>query len=100
MYRRHHPRTIDTLLAVATLIVCAWPLAAQDSSAKVIYQVGQVSVTNSGLPQMLNTGPDGFVKFQVLSDGSTFEVYPNSRVIFRETPGSWEHLLNVWMGRV
>ncbi len=106
-------RTIGTLLTAAGLVVCGVPLLrAQDSSAKVIYQVGQVSLMNSGLPeilsvgsvvkaqQMIVTGPDGFAKLEVLSDGSTFEVYPNSKVIFRQTPGSWEHLLNVWLGRV
>jgi ferric-dicitrate binding protein FerR (iron transport regulator) len=114
MFRRSQfTRTIGTLLIAAGLVVCAAPLLrAQDSSAKVIYQVGQVSLMNSGLPevlsvggmvkaqQMIVTGPDGFAKLEVLSDGSTFEVYPNSKVIFRQTPGSWEHLLNVWLGRV
>jgi ferric-dicitrate binding protein FerR (iron transport regulator) len=106
-------RTIGTLLIAAGLVVCGVPLLrAQDSSARVIYQVGQVSLMNSGLPevlsvgsmvkaqQMIVTGPDGFAKLEVVSDGSTFEVYPNSKVIFRQTPGSWEHLLNVWLGRV
>lgn len=106
------PRTSRTLLLAATLVFSLAPLHAQDSSAKIIYQVGQVSLQNGGYLQVLNvgnivraqqmivTGPDGFAKLQVLSDGSTFEVYPNSKVIFRETPGSWEHLLNVWLGRV
>ncbi len=112
MFRRlTFTRTGGRLLMAAALLVCAAALEAQDSSAKVIYQVGQVSLMNSGLPeilsvgstvkaqQMIVTGPDGFAKLEV-SDGSTFEVYPNSKVIFRETPGSWEHLLNVWLGRV
>jgi len=50
--------------------------------------------------QLIVTGPDGFAKCQVLSDGSTFEVYPNSKVVFRETSGDWKHLLNVFIGRV
>jgi ferric-dicitrate binding protein FerR (iron transport regulator) len=90
------------------------PLAdgAGTSAAKVIYQTGQVSLQIGAslqvvcvgsvvkAQQSIVTGPDGFAKLQVFSDGSTFEVYPNSRVVFRETPGSWEHLLNVWLGRV
>jgi hypothetical protein len=91
--------------------VCAAPLAAQDSAAKVILQTGQVSLASGGYFKALNvgdtvkaqqlivTGPDGFARFQV-SDGSTFEVFANSKVVFRETPGNWQHLLNVWMGRV
>ncbi len=114
------PRTVRTLLAAAALAVCLAPLHAQDSGAKVVYQTGQVSLQNGPYLQALSactgqvintsctvkaqqtivTGPDGFAKLQVLSDGSTFEVYPNSRVVFRETPGDWEHLLNVWLGRV
>jgi hypothetical protein len=113
MFRRNTLTwTGRSLLLAAALVVSLAPLYAQDSSAKVIYQTGQVSLQNGGYPQALSvgnivkaqqmivTGPDGFAKLQVLSDGSTFEVYPNSKVIFRETPGSWEHLLNVWLGRV
>ena len=37
--------------------------------------------------------------FQV-SDGSTFEVYANSRVVFRKTPGNLKDLLDVLIGRV
>ncbi len=72
---------------------------------------GQVSVLRDSAPWVLNvgdsvqprqiiiTGPDGFAVFQV-SDGSTFEVFPNARVIFRENPGSWRDLLDVLLGRV
>ena len=48
--------------------------------------------------QVIKTGPDGYAKFQV-SDGSTFEVFPNSEVTFRKTYGIGD-LLNVWMGKV
>ncbi len=114
------PRTVRTLLGAAALVVCLAPLRAQDSAARVVYQTGQVSLQNGPYLEALSacngpainagctvkaqqtivTGPDGFAKLQVLSDGSTFEVYPNSRVVFRETPADWEHLLNVWLGRV
>jgi ferric-dicitrate binding protein FerR (iron transport regulator) len=49
--------------------------------------------------QIVITGPDGFAVFQV-SDGSTFEVFPNARVVFRENLGSWRDLLDVLLGRV
>ncbi len=48
--------------------------------------------------QVIKTGPDGYAKFQV-SDGSVFEVFPNSEVTFRKTYGIGD-LLNVWMGKV
>lgn len=101
------------LLATAAAVSIA-PLAAQDSSAKVVYQVGQVSIASGGyfktlsigdkvsVRELIVTGPDGYAKFDVLTRGehSSFEVFPNSKVVFRETPGNWEHLLNVFLGRV
>ncbi|HYL37536.1 MAG TPA: FecR family protein [Bryobacteraceae bacterium] len=72
---------------------------------------GQVSVLRDNEPWALNvgdrvqiqqvivTGSDGFAKFQV-SDGSFFEVYPNSNVIFRKNPGNWRDLLDLLVGRV
>jgi hypothetical protein len=103
--------TSSPLLLAAALVVFVAPLAAQDSAAKVIYQTGQVSLGDGGYLKVLNlgdrvktqqlivTGADGYARFEV-SDGSTFEVFPNSKVVFRATPGSWDHLLNVWFGRV
>jgi hypothetical protein len=101
-----------SVLLTAAVVVSAGPLAAQDSAAKVIYQVGQVSLASDGLfkalsvgdavkaRQLIITGPDGYAQFQVLSDGSTFEVFPNSKVYFRSTPGNWQHLLEVMIGRI
>jgi len=86
------------------------PLSAE-GAAKVISLDGQVSVLRDTTPWALNigdevqirqviiTGPDGFAKFQV-SDGSTFEVYPNSNIVFRKNPGNWRDLLDVLVGRV
>jgi len=82
-----------------------------EAAAKVIELSGQVSVLHDSQPWALNagdsiqvkqviiTGADGFARFQV-SDGSTFEVYPNSNVTFRSNPGSWRDLLDVWVGRI
>jgi uncharacterized membrane protein YgcG len=50
--------------------------------------------------QIIVTGPDGSATFQVLADGSTFEVFPNSKAVFRETMGDWEELLHMLLGRV
>lgn len=82
-----------------------------EAAAKVTELSGQVSVLRDSQPWALNvgdsiqvkqvviTGADGFARFQV-SDGSTFEVYPNSNVTFRSNPGSWRDLLDVWVGRI
>lgn len=45
------------------------------------------------------TGKDGHAIFQV-SDGSTFEVFPNAKVVFRKNAGNWRDLLDVMLGRV
>jgi hypothetical protein len=115
-------RTTHTLLPIAAALVVSlgtssalhaqckpFPLA---TDAMVLVQSGDVSMLNdhSGyrkalMPcsfvsqqQVIKTGADGYAKFQV-SDGSTFEVFPNSEVTFRKTYGIGD-LLNVWMGKV
>ncbi|MGE5646493.1 MAG: FecR domain-containing protein [Acidobacteriota bacterium] len=82
-----------------------------NTAATVEYLAGQVSILRDSQAWALNigaaikpqqvilTGPDGYAKFKV-SDGSTFEVFPNSRVTFRNTPGDWTHLLDMLLGRV
>lgn len=104
---------------IALLAAAAWVCPAQTlkwlspspGAAKVIALTGQVSVLRDGQPWALNvgdyvqvqqtilSGTDGFAVFEV-SDGSTFEVYPNSHVVFRKTPGNWRDLLDVLIGRV
>ncbi|MEI9812702.1 MAG: FecR family protein [Acidobacteriota bacterium] len=49
--------------------------------------------------QTIVTGKDGRALFQV-SDGSTFQVFPNSKVVFRKNAGNWRDLLDVMLGRV
>jgi len=82
----------------------------RSGSAKVIAMTGRVSVLKDGAEwarnvgdvvepkQIIVTGPDGYAKFQ-LADGSTFEVFQNSKAIFHETPG-WDEMLRVLLGRV
>ena len=65
----------------------------------MIYQAGQVSLANGGYfkalstgdtvkaQQLVVTGPDGYARFEV-SDGSTFEVFPNSKVVFARRRGA------------
>ncbi len=112
MNRRSHTRTRRTLWLAAAFVVSMTPLVAQDSAAKVIYQVGQVSISDGGyfkalsvgdsvkIKQLIVTGPDGYAQFEVMSDRSKFEVFPNSKVFFRDVPGAWDNLLNVIFGRI
>ena len=100
-------------LRVALVLgVCALALHAEESgAAKVLTLNGQVSILRDNSPWALNvgdsvqprqiivTGPDGYAQLQV-SDGSTFEVFPSSRVVFRDNPGNWKDLLEVFLGRV
>jgi hypothetical protein len=48
---------------------------------------------------LIATGPDGYARVQV-PDGSTFEVFPNARVLYRERGYGIGDLLNVIIGRV
>ena len=103
--------SFHTLLLAAAGLVCAGVLQAQDFAAKLVAQTGQVSIVRDGVPaplfegnqvrpqQIVSTGPDGYAKFQ-LADGSTFEIFPNSRVTFRAPGSGIRDLLNLWIGRV
>jgi Uncharacterized protein conserved in bacteria len=108
--------TVRSLLAAGALSVCLHGIAlaqfsSPESAAKVVALTGQVSVLKDMNPwalqagslvyvkQIIVTGADGYAKFEV-SDGSTFEVFPNSRVTFRNNPSNWKDLLDVWLGRV
>ena len=103
-----------SLLLAAMAVVCSaqlTPFSTGTYAAKVVSQTGQVSVVKDTQPWALSvgdsvqirdlilTGPDGHALLQV-SDGSTFEVFPNSRVVFRKNPPNWKDLLDVLVGRV
>ena len=80
-------------------------------AARMLVMTGQVSVLHDDLPwaisvgdllkpqQIVVTGADGYAEFQV-ADGSHFEVFPNSRFIFRNNPGDWRDLLDILIGKV
>jgi hypothetical protein len=104
------------LLATLLLACCAGvraqvPLPDPDGAAKLLSFTGQLSVVRSGYAWALNTGdaikplevvvtgPDGWGVFQV-ADGSKFEVYPNSKVVFRANRGDWRDLLEVMLGKI
>ncbi len=86
-------------------------LPLKDGAARLVSMTGRVSVLKDSNPWALNvgdviqpqqvvvTGPDGLALFQV-ADGSTFEVFPNSHVVFRDNRGNWQDLLEVLIGKV
>jgi hypothetical protein len=104
------------LLLAATVGVFLPSLRAQLSdpfgsgAAKLIVMTGRVSVVKDGAEwarsvgdviqpkQIIITGPDSYAKFE-LADGSTFEVFQNTRAVFHDTPG-WDEMLNILIGRV
>lgn len=98
-------------LAAVCLVPCYSQIGSPESAARVVEMTGQVSVIRDNSPwalhtgdlvhvrQMIKTGPDGFAVLEI-SDGSKFEVFPNSQVIFRENPGNWRDLLDLVLGRV
>lgn len=104
-------RSCALLLAVVA-VAGAVPLAAQtDAAAKVVSLSGKVSILRDGNTwalstgdlvqpqQTIVTGADSYAVFQV-SDGSTFDVYPNAQVIFRNNRGDWKDLLEIMLGKV
>lgn len=48
--------------------------------------------------QLITTGPDGYAHF-VVAGGSNFDVYANTRVVFRSNTASFGDLLDVQAGR-
>ncbi len=88
------------------------PASLPPEGAKVTRTVGRVSVLRDRYPwalqvgdavkckEIIQTGPDGYATFEVISDHSTFEVFPNSQVIFRSNPGNWQELLEILLGRI
>lgn len=102
--------SVSALLLLAVLPSVS-PAQDADSAARVLQLAGQVSVLKDSTPwalhvnstvqvkQVIVTGPDGYAMLQV-SDGSTFEVFPNSRVVFRANPANWKDLLDLYLGQV
>jgi len=108
-----------SLLMAAAAVVCPQFLQAQfwtqseasQWAAKAVTATGRVSVLRDGIEyaidtgsevrvkELIFTGPDGQARFQV-SDGSYFDVFPNSRVIFRKNTSDWKDLVDLLVGRI
>lgn len=99
------------LLLAAVTVVCVSTQQIRNGFARVTVENGQVSVLR-GVPQALFvgnevkrqewivTGHDGYARFEV-ADGSTFEVFPDSKVVFHDNPTpTCKDLLNVVIGKV
>jgi hypothetical protein len=112
-------RPVVLLVAAAVSLCGGQPTPAKpcqtpgslEVAAKVVSLSGQVSVLHDSEPWALNvgdavqakqviiSGSDGNAVFCV-SDGSTFEVFPNSEVVFRDNPPNWRDMLDVLVGRI
>ncbi len=118
---RHYltTRTLWTLLAPAALSLCLhaappMPCPAQ-GTAVVVGLTGQVSVMRGNAVALFQgdkikrqetivTGHEGYAKFVVwapVPPCSSFEVFPDSKVVFHDNPtNTYKDLLNVFIGRV
>ncbi len=104
-------RTVQMLLLAALTMVSVSTEPIRNGFARVVLETGQVSVMR-GVPQalfvgdsvkhqdLIVTGRDGYARFEV-ADGSTFEVFPNSQVVFHNNPTpTYKDLLDVVFGRI
>src|SRR5271165_3993604 len=103
-------RTVQVLLLAMVAGASVTALQAQSHEfATVMVLEGQVSVLRGGqvalfqnstvaAKEVIVTGPDGHAVLQI-RDGSTFEVFPNSRVTFQ---GQWtiEDMLELVLGKI
>ncbi|MGA8026939.1 MAG: FecR family protein, partial [Bryobacteraceae bacterium] len=105
------------LLATAGTSIALGQNSATDFSAMQAYEAHAVAVTgqvsrirddrpwalSSGervpIQQVITTGGDGYARFEV-AGGSSFELFSNSRVVFRQNAASAGDLLDVVAGRV
>ena len=109
-------RMLQFRRALVALLLCTWCMAGlayaqTGSAAQVVEAQGSVSLYRDNqewalfpgdsvqLGQTIITGPDGFATLEV-SDGSSFLVYPDSKVVFRKNPGSLRDLIDLFLGRV
>lgn len=105
---------LGTLVAACLLLAStgsAQLLPSFGSAATVVETTGQVATFRDGRPwalsvgdtlaprQEVSSGPDGHAIFS-LPDGSTFELFANSRATFRASTGGVTDLLDLWIGRV
>jgi ferric-dicitrate binding protein FerR (iron transport regulator) len=109
---RRRTAKLSLLLAVAASVCLAQFSPPGETAATAIKVEGRVSFLKDGrvewainlgdripIQTPITTGPNGHAIFQV-SDGSTFEVYPNSIATFRQNPNNWRDLVDLYVGRI
>jgi len=94
-----------------TAEIARQPMADTSTAANLVTGGGRIVVQRNNSPwrlepgeyvypnEVITTGDDGWGMFKV-SDGSTFEIYPNSKINFRANRGNWGDLLELWLGKV
>jgi len=109
------PWTLRAMLMAVVAVASLRPMSAQSYAATLESMTGQVSIlpdSNSPVSaaaplfikapikpkQMVITGSNSYAKF-LLADGSFFEVFENSKVVFHEDYG-WAYLLNIILGHI
>jgi hypothetical protein len=113
MIRRAKTRSCASVVVLLALIAFAVPMSEGQGggAGRVLTLSGQVSVererelwavhpTDLIQPgQVIVTGPEGYALLQ-LDDGSRFEVFADSRVVFRANRGDWRDLIDIVLGKV
>ncbi len=105
----------SVLLTVAAATLCAQTprqsMIDVSGAARLVAFQGQISVLRGTEPWALNvgdyvqpgqvivTGADGTGMFKV-GDGSTFEIFAKSKVVFRANRGDWQDLLEIMLGKI
>jgi hypothetical protein len=108
-------RAVSFLIAIGSastlLAQNPGPSAVHIYEARATSVIGQVSRVRDGQPwavstgdripiqQMITTGSDGYAHFEV-AGGSSFDIFANSRVVFRQNAPNSGDLLDVLAGRV
>ena len=107
------------LFVGALFVTAAWsqqtnpvdPAAVKPFQAYITAAQGDVSINRDNRPwavssggfipiqQVITTGADGYARLEV-KGGAYFELYANSRVVFRQNPANARDLLDVLSGRV
>jgi len=107
--------SVSFILMVTAAALCAQtshpPMPDGSGAARLVQSSGQISVLRDSTAWALNngdyvqpmqvivTGSDGSGMFKV-ADGTTFEVFPRSKVVFRANRFNWDDLLELWLGKI
>lgn len=104
-------RSLGIVVAACALSTAAWGQFSGQNAATVVTADGNVSVLRDEsvwalfagnevrVGETIVAGEDGYAELAV-SDGTSFTVYPNSKVVFRKNPGSLRDLVDVFLGRI